>query len=123
MFNVYGNSGPGANFDLYWNQVTPENSGKWGSVEIGRDIYEWGGLNNAYNYALDRDFPFKHHTLVWGQQQPWWLQYLDSASQAEEVEEWIRLVGERYPDMDFVDVVNEPLPNRAPPKYKDALGA
>ena len=43
-----------------------------------------------------------------------------SASQREEVEEWIRLVGERYPDMDFVDVVNEPL--NAPPPFMNALG-
>lgn len=36
------------------------------------------------------------------------------------MEKWIRLVGERYPDMDFVDVVNEPF--NAPPPYKNALG-
>ncbi len=120
--NIIGGSIP-ANFDSYWNQVIPENSGKWVSVEIGRDMYEWGGLDAAYNYAIDRDFQYKHHTLIWGQQQPWrWLQTLDSLEQAEEVEEWIRLVGERYPEMDFVDVVNEPLPNHAPPQYKDALG-
>lgn len=68
--SVYGNNGAGAYFDNYWNQITPENSGKWGNVETGRDIYTWNGLDAAYFYALDREFPFKLHTLIWGQQQP-----------------------------------------------------
>jgi endo-1,4-beta-xylanase len=119
--NVYGSSGVQNNFTSYWNQVTPENAGKWVSVEIGRNIYEWGSLDAAYNYAKGKQFPYKHHTLIWGQQQPWWwLQALDSLEQAQEVEEWIQLVGERYRAMDFIDVVNEPL--HAPPPYKAALG-
>ncbi len=120
--NIISSSIP-TNFDSYWNQVTPENSGKWGSVEIGRDTYQWGSLDMAYNYALDNDFPFKHHTLVWGQQEPWWIQNLDSLEQAQEVEEWIQLVAQRYPETYFVDVVNEPLfSHGAQPSYKEALG-
>jgi endo-1,4-beta-xylanase len=120
--NVYGNGSPAANWDSYWNQVTPENSGKWGSVEPSRDNYSWSGLDQAYNYAKQRSLPFKMHNLIWGQQQPGWITSLDSASQAEEIEEWIRLVGERYPGLDFVDVVNEPLSNHAPAPYKNAMG-
>jgi endo-1,4-beta-xylanase len=116
-------------FDTYWNQLTPENSGKWGSVEGTRDLYNWGTLDQAYNYAKQRGFPFKLHTLVWGQQQPSWISGLSSQEKAEEIEEWIKLVGERYPDIDLVDVVNEALPSHNPPdgrngraNYKDALG-
>lgn len=116
-------------FDTYWNQLTPENSGKWGSVEGPRDQYNWGTLDQAYNYAKQRDFPFKLHTLIWGNQQPSWISNLSSQEKAEEVEEWIKLVGERYPDIDLVDVVNEPLASHNPPdgrngraNYKDALG-
>jgi endo-1,4-beta-xylanase len=112
--NVFSGSPP-ASFVKYWNQVTPENAGKWGSVEYGRDMYDWGGLDMAYNYALQNGFTYKHHTLIWGQQAPFWIAYIDSASQAEEIEEWIRLVAERYPKMNLVDVVNEPL--HAPPTY------
>jgi hypothetical protein len=36
------------------------------------------------------------------------------------VEEWIQAVCQRYPDIDFIDVVNEPLHD--PPCYKNALG-
>jgi endo-1,4-beta-xylanase len=111
-----------ASFDAYWNQVTPENAGKWGSVEGSRDVYGWGGADLAYNYARQRGLPFKFHTLIWGNQQPGWITQLSPAEQAEEIEEWIRLVGERYPEMDFVDVVNEPLPGHAPAGYRNAIG-
>jgi len=111
-----------AKFTSYWNQVTPENSGKWQYAEPSRDSYSWGGLDAAYNFALDNGFPYKHHTLIWGQQYPSWITTLSAAEQAEEVEEWIKLVGERYPLMDYCDVVNEPLAGHAPAPYRNALG-
>ena len=107
-------------YKVYWNQVTPGNAGKWGSVEGVQDSYNWGPLDIYYNYALENSFPFKHHTLVWGNQQPGWITALDSAGQRAQVEEWIRLVGERYPSMSLIDVVNEPL--HAVPSYAPALG-
>jgi endo-1,4-beta-xylanase len=112
-------------FDFYWNQVTPENAGKWGSVETGRDVYQWDNLDGIYNYAKDRGIPFRLHVLVWGKQQPGWITGIDSTEQAEEVEEWIRLAGERYPDADYVEVVNEAIewsPYDYYPSYRDALG-
>lgn len=109
-----------SNYTNYWNQVTPGNAGKWGSVEYTRNSYNWTQLDNIYNMALTKGILYKHHTLVWGQQQPGWITTLDSAGQRAELEEWFQLVGERYPQMEFVDVVNEPF--HAPPAYKEALG-
>ncbi len=106
--------------DRYWNQVTPGNEGKWGSVEPVQGQYNWAPLDKIYNFAVNRNMPFKHHTLIWGQQQPGWIGSLDSAAQRSKIEEWIRRVGERYPKMAMVDVVNEPF--HAPPAYKNALG-
>lgn len=108
------------NFNTYWNQITPENSGKWGSVEGTQNSMSWTELDRAYNHALDNGFPFKHHTFVWGQQQPNWISGLDAAEQKEEVEEWIRLYSKRYPETAYIDVVNEPL--HAMPDYRNALG-
>ena len=68
---------PPASFDTYWNQITPENAGKWLSVEGTRDSYSWGGADQSYNYAKQRGFPFKWHNLIWGQQQPSWISSLD----------------------------------------------
>jgi endo-1,4-beta-xylanase len=117
--NVVGSSMPG-NFQTYWNQVTPENSGKWESVESTRDVMNWTALDEAYNYAKAHDFPFKEHTLVWNNQQPAWLSALSQSEIKEEVEEWIQEFSGRYPMTDFIDVVNEPL--NAPASYRDALG-
>lgn len=117
--NVISRSVP-PDYNSYWNQITPENAGKWGSVEVKRDVMSWRGLDLAYNTALDHGYPFKQHTLVWGQQQPAWISEIPEEQQKEEVEEWIRTFCERYPKTDFIDVVNEPL--HAVPDYASALG-
>ena len=103
-------------FTDYWNQVTPENAGKWGSVERTRDVMDWSELDAAYALAKDNGFPFRMHVLIWGNQQPAWIEGLPAAEQLEEIEEWFSLVANRYPDIDFLEVVNEPLhdpPNSA----------
>jgi GH35 family endo-1,4-beta-xylanase len=111
---IHSGSTPAANWSTYFNQVTPENAGKWGNVEAIRNSYNWTSLDAAYNFAKSKGIPFKMHTLVWGQQYPAWITALSQADQAAEVEEWIRLVGARYPDIDLVDVVNECLTGHAP---------
>jgi endo-1,4-beta-xylanase len=117
--NIIANSTP-SDFTTYWNQVTPENGGKWGQVEQTRDVMNWSALDNAYQTAKNNELLFRQHTFVWGQQQPAWLESLPAAEIREEVEEWIRSYCERYPETDFIDVVNEPL--HAAPAYKEALG-
>lgn len=103
--------GPDSRRDFagYWNQVTPGNGGKWGWVEGTRDNMFWTDLDSAYKVAMDSDFVFKDHTLIWGNQQPHWIGALDSAEQHDEIVEWFTAVADRYPLMDMIDVVNEPL--------------
>jgi endo-1,4-beta-xylanase len=110
-----------ADFVTYWDQLTPENEGKWGSVEATRNQMNWAGLDRAYAYAKEHGIKFKQHTFVWGSQQPNWLGGLSAAQQKAEVEEWIRLFCERYPDVEMIDVVNEPPPHTTP-VYMAALG-
>jgi GH35 family endo-1,4-beta-xylanase len=116
------------NFEAYWNQVTPENAGKWGYVEGTRDVMNWGGLDAAYNLAKDNDFPFRFHVLVRGVETPTWIDTLEPAEQLEEIREWFEAVAERYDDIDYLEVVNEGLPGHNPPdgnngrvNYKEAL--
>ncbi len=123
------------NFAAYFNQVTPENAGKWGSVEATRDVMNWTELDAAYNYAKTNGLKFRFHVLVWGSQQPAWISALTPAEKLDEIKEWFAAVAARYPDLDYVEVVNEPL--HAPPNggqiafstpavyaanYSDALG-
>lgn len=115
-------------FTAYWNKVTPENGGKWGSVEAERDRMDWGALDQAYQLAEREGFPFQMHVLVWGNQQPEWMESLPPEEQRAEIEEWFAAVAARYPKPAFVEVVNEPL-NDPPSKsdegggnYLEALG-
>ncbi len=126
--NIYSTSQV-ENFEYYWNYVIPENAGKWGSVEATRDEMNWAGLDAAYALAQEHGMGFNFHVLVWGSQQPAWISELTPAEQLEEIREWFEAVAERYPSMDVVQVVNEPLPGHNPPdggngraNYIEALG-
>ncbi len=120
-------------FVKYWTQLTPENAGKWGAVAGTQDTtsWNWTGLDRAYNYAINNNLIFKEHTLIWGAQQPSWISALDSAQQIKYIETWFRMLAKRYPKIDIIDVVNEPLNGHNPPdgggsparaNYKKALG-
>ncbi|MFD1218284.1 endo-1,4-beta-xylanase [Microbulbifer celer] len=104
----------------WFDQITPSNAGKWGAVESTRDVMDWTDLDAAHTFANNNDLGFKYHTLFWGQQQPAWLTDLSAEEQLEEIKEWVAAVKTRYPNLEMIDVVNEPL--NAPPTYKEALG-
>ncbi|RDI98908.1 1,4-beta-xylanase [Dyella solisilvae] len=115
-------------FADYWNKVSPENAGKWANMEPVQGQMDWAKLDEAYHFAKSHGFPFHMHVLVWGQQQPTWMKRLPPDEQRRAIEAHFAAVAERYPDLDFVEVVNEPLHH--PPKgwsrdsggYMDALG-
>ena len=104
-------------FANYWTQLTPENAGKWGSVGTSTDStqWNWSGLDNDYTYAKNHGMIFKDHNLIWGGQQPSWISGLDTARQLSYIKTWMRMVGQRYPNMEMIDVVNEPLYGHNPP--------
>lgn len=99
-------------FAIYWNQVTPENAGKWGSVEGTRGVMNWGFMDAAYSMAKQNGWPIRFHVLLWGNQQPTWIRNLPPAEQLQEIREWFQAVADRYPALDYVEVVNEPLHDR-----------
>lgn len=117
--NIIAGSTP-SSFGTYWDQVTPENSTKWGAVESTRNSMNWGAADTAYNYATNNGFPFKFHTLVWGSQEPTWIGGLSAADQRAEVIQWIQAAAQRYPNAEYIDVVNEPL--HAKPSFRNAIG-
>lgn len=119
------------NFSNIWNQLTPGNEGKWASVGGNKDTlkWNWGGLDNLYDYAKSNGMLFKNHTLIWGGQQPSWINDFGPTDQLQYIETWMRQVGQRYPEMDMIDVVNEAIATHNPPdgkndraNYKEALG-
>jgi len=120
-----------SNFSNLWNQLTPENEGKWEQVGISPDTtkWDWTRITNLYNYAKANKMQFKFHTLIWGRQQPAWISDLPPNEQLNYITYWIKEVGRRFPDTEMVDVVNESLGKHWPPdgrketvNYINALG-
>ncbi|HNY32404.1 MAG TPA: endo-1,4-beta-xylanase [Fibrobacteria bacterium] len=112
---------PVASYNTYWNQMSPENAGKWGSVQSSAtsSSYNWSKLDAIAAWAKKTGNPWKFHVLVWGQQQPG---DANSASYAT-ILRWFQAVHTRYPDVDMIDVVNEAFPSHAPAGYKGVLDA
>ena len=94
---------------LYFNQVTPENAGKWGSAAgtTRTAAMRWTAARPELHLRPDQQFPYNFHTLLWGNQQPTWMASLPAAEQLAEIKKWFAAVAARYPDMDWVQVVNE----------------
>lgn len=97
-------------FTELFDQVAPENAGKWGvAAGTTRDApMRWGQLDNIYQVAQENDFPFRFHALLWGNQQPTWMRLLEPEEQLFEINKWFAAVAERYPDIEWLEVVNEP---------------
>lgn len=107
-----------SDFTTYWNQITPENEGKWGSVQPSEGTFNWSALDAIYKFAHSANVVFKEHCFVWGAQQPTWV---NNDNGAAAVKNWIQSFCQRYPDTPFIDVVNEPPPHTTP-AYKEAIG-
>jgi len=122
-----GTSAYNKDFEFYWDGMWHGNNGKWGVVESSRDHMNWTVLDEGYNFAKAHGVFFNFHVLLWGSQQPSWINTLSPSEQRAEIREWYEAVAARYPEIDALQVVNEPL--NAPPdgtdghaNYMDALG-
>jgi endo-1,4-beta-xylanase len=109
----------GLTYHKYWDQITPENEGKWGSVQSSpTSSFNWKNLDSISTYTKTNNIIFKHHCFFWGSQQP---SPMSSITEAQ-AENWVKSFCERYPNAAVIDVVNEPPPHTTP-GYTSALGA
>ena len=99
-----------SDFKTYWDQFSPENAGKWGSVQPSSGTFNWSSLDAMYKYCTDNNILFKQHNFTWGAQQPSWV---TSSNAMTAVPAWISAFCTRYPKVALIDVVNEPLHNQA----------
>ena len=116
--NIIGNSVPG-NFDTYWNQISLENAGKWDAIEPNQNQFSWNSNPNnvlvqAYNKAQNGGYSYKHHTFIWANQSPGWINNLSANQQRGAIDNTMNAYFSRFPQTDLVDVVNEALDNHAP---------
>lgn len=107
-----------------WNQITPENESKWGSVEGSRGNFNWGS-DTPFNYAKSHNFTYKFHALVWGAQYPnWFTSSLSVEERYNAIVNWFDKVKQHYPDLPLIDVVNEAvgMHQQGNPLMKESLG-
>jgi len=107
-----------SDFASMWDQFSPENAGKWGSVQGGgQSSFNWGSLDRMYKYCEDNNIIFKEHCFIWGAQQPSWV---NNSNGETAVKAWMKAFCERFPNVRIIDVVNEPL--HPQPAYKEGIG-
>jgi len=105
-------------FKSMWDQFSPENAGKWGSVQGGgQNSFSWTSLDAMYKYTQDNGILFKEHCFCWGSQQPSWV---TNSNGPAAVQAWMKAFCDRYPKVAMIDVFNESLHNS--PAYKDGIG-
>jgi len=105
-------------FATYWNQFSPENEGKWGSVQPSQNTFNWAALDREYAYAQANNIIFKEHNFIWGSQQPSWV---NNTNAQTAVQAWMTAFCQRYPNTQLIDVVNEPPPHTTP-SYINGIG-
>ncbi len=109
----------------YWNQITPENGCKWGSIHSlsngnsGTSKFAWDNYDKcegAYKWAKEKpgERHFKFHALVWGSQYPNFLCKKKNPGITVEltkqyITEWFDAVAAKFPDLEYIDVVNEAI--------------
>ena len=108
----------------YWNQITAENGCKWGSIHSlsngnsGTSKFAWDNYDKCYGaYQWSKQAPgrhFKFHALVWGSQYPNFLCKKKNPSITVEktrqyITEWFDAVAAKFPDLEYIDVVNEAI--------------
>ncbi|MFY7909721.1 MAG: endo-1,4-beta-xylanase, partial [Emticicia sp.] len=104
------------NLNRYFNQVTPENSGKWASIEGTEGVYNFTEVDQAREYAKVNNFPFRFHVLVWGSQQPAWLKPMTDAQKVTKIKAWFQAVANHFDGssdarakLEYIEVANEIL--------------
>lgn len=132
------NPAPGSNAAKYqqhllenFNSITPGNAGKWDSNEANKDVVTMAGVDRILQYAADHGLRARQHNLIWGSQQPAYINTLltnaaagdatAKASLTTEVQQRIQYyVHDRATRYAQLDVYNE---SSHTPQYFNVYGA
>jgi endo-1,4-beta-xylanase len=100
-------------FYKYWDQFSPENAGKWPSVQGtgAQYTFNWNVLDAMYAYTEENKILFKEAWFLAGGVPPAWLTK-DNATESAKI--WMKAFCDRYPNTRLIDVVKEPLHGPGP---------
>jgi endo-1,4-beta-xylanase len=91
-----------------FDNVTPENEMKWGTVEAVRGQYDWSGADAIVRYAQQHHKTVRGHTLVWHSQLPDWVAALPASELRRVLRDHVTTEVKRYKGkIRAWDVVNE----------------
>ena len=121
--NITTSSQIRSDMGTYWNQLTNENGCKWGSIHSvdnsGKSVFNFKGFDsceNGYKWAKEKpgERHFKFHALIWGSQKPDFLCTAKNPGITVEktkqyITEWFDAVAAKFPDLEYIDVVNEAI--------------
>ena len=121
--NITTSSQIRSDMGTYWNQLTNENGCKWGSIHSvdnsGKSVFNFNGFDsceNGYKWAKEKpgERHFKFHALIWGSQKPDFLCTAKNPGITVEktkqyITEWFDAVAAKFPDLEYIDVVNEAI--------------
>lgn len=112
----------GALLDEQFDYITPENSGKWGSLQPhSADEWAFENHDSLVTYAQEQDKLYKGHTLVWHSQAPSFINDSLSAAELQElIDQHITTTMSRYAGEIYAwDVVNEAMGDDG--NYRDSV--
>ena len=120
--NLYGNTSQGRiPFKQYFNSMQEDNNTVWAMMEPSQGSWNWTAVTN-YNYAKANGMPFVWNSAGCSNQgQPGWLSGLTPAQQEAAWEDFLAHVAQQMPNIDYVEVGNEPI-SSGPPPFASALG-
>lgn len=120
--NITTSSQVRSDMGTYWNQLTNENGCKWGTIHSvdnsGKSKFNFNGFDSCENgYKWAKAQPgrtFKFHALIWGSQKPDFLCTKKNPGITKEktkqyIVEWFDAVAAKFPDLEYIDVVNEAI--------------
>jgi endo-1,4-beta-xylanase len=117
--------------NAHFNSIVPENAGKWSNNEASRGAVTMANVDRILSYAETNNMRVRMHNLIWGNQQPAWVNSLLSSAAAgnsadaaslrsaisDRINYYIRQRAHRYAE---IDIYNESVHT---PQYWNVYGA